>query len=88
MSAQCSAPGRARAFVFFMMKTRGIITRNSTPSIRKIITNATIAACRCTMLFSVGLIGCGHEQLGLKLDSQHLPFETVVIDSVERPMED
>ena len=42
----------ARRFGFFMMKTSGIITRNSRPSSRKIWTNATIAACRCTMPFS------------------------------------
>lgn len=34
------------------------------------------------------LVTAVQEQLGLKLDSQRLPFETLVIDSVERPTED
>ena len=34
------------------------------------------------------LVTAVQEQLGLKLESQRLPFETLVIDSVERPMED
>jgi uncharacterized protein (TIGR03435 family) len=34
------------------------------------------------------LVTAVQEQLGLKLESQRLPFETLVIDSVERPTED
>ncbi len=34
------------------------------------------------------LVTAVQEQLGLKLDSQRLPFETLVIDSVDRPTED
>jgi uncharacterized protein (TIGR03435 family) len=34
------------------------------------------------------LVTAVQEQLGLKLDSQRLPFETLVIDSAERPTED
>jgi uncharacterized protein (TIGR03435 family) len=34
------------------------------------------------------LVTAVQEQLGLKLESQRLPFETLVIDSVERPKED
>lgn len=34
------------------------------------------------------LVTAVQEQLGLKLDSQRLPFETLVIDSVERPTVD
>jgi uncharacterized protein (TIGR03435 family) len=34
------------------------------------------------------LVTAVQEQLGLKLDSQRLPFEMLIIDSVERPTED
>jgi len=34
------------------------------------------------------LVTAVQEQLGLKLESQRVPFETLVIDSVERPTED
>ena len=34
---------------FLISRTSGIITKNRTPSSRKIVTNDTIAACRCTI---------------------------------------